>query len=730
MTILDRFRAQPGQRHADPAVRLAFVQDVAIDQRALLAEIAREDEDPRVRKAAVAKLMDPAALASVAAADADQNVRDAALWMLRDIALDAFEGIPEADSLAAVDVLTDQKTLAGIAKTAVREEVALRALSRINDPRAHGSIARHAQVEPVRLAALAALEDRGEILNVALNSEFKDTAVTAVERLVERGELEQVDARAKNKSAVKRARAVIREMDDRATAAAEVMRAAELEVARLEQGERDREQAARDAEERAAAEAAAQARAAALAEEEAQRQAARTVAEQEADASRALEEAEAAQRREEEAAVARQRAEEEAERTRQRQAEQAEAQERDARARRDALTRVQQLAARIEPLPAKADLTLKAGERALRDLRAALADIPPLPSRKDYEEIVARLKAAQAALTPKVHEMREAVEWQRWANVGVQEQLCQKMEALAAVEDAEAVARQVKELQEQWRQVSDVPRQQGDALWRRFKAAHDVAWDRCAAYFAEQAEVRAANLAKKITLCEQAEALGSSSDWIRTAEAIKGLQAEWKVVGPVSRGQEKAIWERFRVACDQFFTRRQVDLVERKAAWTANMAKKEALCARVEALADSTEWEAASAEIKRLQAEWKTVGPVKRSRSDAIWQRFRGACDRFFGRYAQRHDLARTERVAAREAICAELEALSPVAIEEASAAQEPSTAEASESPGNPGNLWNPGNLGNPCSPRPPREGARTPRSMAAGTGGARSGSGTRGGAR
>jgi hypothetical protein len=523
--------------------------------------------------------------------------------------------------------------------------------------------------------------------------------------LVERGELEQVDARAKNKSAVKRARAVIREMDDRATAAAEAMRAAELEAARIEQEERAREQAAHDAGERAAAEAAAQARAAALADEEAQRQAARTVAEQEADASRALEEAEAARRRGEEEAVARQRAEEEVERTRQRQAEQAEAQERDARARRDALTRVQQLAARIEPLPAKADLTLKAGERALRDLRAALADIPPLPSRKDYEEIVARLKAAQAALTPKVHEMREAVEWQRWANVGVQEQLCQKMEALAAVEDAEAVARQVKELQEQWRQVSDVPRQQGDALWRRFKAAHDVAWNRCAAYFAEQAEVRAANLAKKIALCEQAEALGGSSDWIRTAEAIKGLQAEWKTVGPVSRGQEKAIWERFRVACDQFFTRRQADLVERKTAWTANLAKKEALCARVEALADSTEWESASAEIKRLQAEWKTVGAVKRSRSDAIWQRFRGACDRFFGRYAQRHDLARTERVAAREAICVELESLSPVAIEGASPTQEPTTAEASETEepsGTPGTPGTPGTSGTSGTPAPP----------------------------
>ena len=702
MTLLDRFRAQPGQRHADPSVRLAFVQDIPIDQRAILAEIAREDEDPRVRKAAVAKLMDPAALASVAAGDADQSVRDAALWMLRDIALDAFEGIPEIDSLSAVDVPDGPQMLAGISKTALREEVALRALSRISDPRAHGSIARHAQVEPVRLAALAVLDDPGEILNVALNGEFKDTAVAAVERLVERDDLEQVSSRAKNKSAAKRARAVLREMDDRAAAAAEAARAEELEAARIEQEERDRLQAARDAEERATAEAAAQAREAARAEEDAERQSARTLAEQQVAASRAIEEAEAARRREEEAEEARRQAEEEAERVRQRQAEQAEAQERNARVRHDALMRLRQLAIRIEPLPAKADLTLKAGERALRDLRAALADIPPLPSRQDYEEIVARLKAAQAALTPKVNEIREAVDWQQWANVGIQEQLCQKMEALAAVDDAEAVAREVKELQEQWRQASDVPRQQGDTLWRRFKAAHDVAWDRCAAYFAEQAEVRAANLAKKVALCEQAEGFGDSTDWLRTAEAIKGLQAEWKAVGPVSRGQEKAIWERFRVACDRFFTRRQADLVERKAVWSANLAKKEALCARVEALADSTDWEATSAEIKRLQAEWKTVGPVKRSRSDAVWQRFRGACDRFFSRYVQRHDLARAERVAAREAICAELEGLAPAPLED------------SPGPGRSRSAWNAGNLGIGCAPRSARQGAGTPRSMAA----------------
>jgi hypothetical protein len=161
-----------------------------------------------------------------------------------------------------------------------------------------------------------------------------------------------------------------------------------------------------------------------------------------------------------------------------------------------------------------------------------------------------------------------------------------------------------------------------------------------------------------VALCERVEALAGSSNWIQTADEIKRLQAEWKTVGPVSRGQEKAIWERFRSACDRFFTRRQADLAQRKAVWAENLAKKEALCVKVEALAESTEWERAAGEIKRLQAEWKSIGPVKRSRSEAIWQRFRGACDRFFTRYAQRHDVARAERVAAREAICAELEQL------------------------------------------------------------------------
>ncbi len=330
----------------------------------------------------------------------------------------------------------------------------------------------------------------------------------------------------------------------------------------------------------------------------------------------------------------------------------------DVKARREGLARMHNLLGRVEQLSGKTDLSLKAADRALRDVRAALAAIPPMPSRADYEDVHTRLKAVQDLLAPKVNELREADEWQKWANVTLQEQLCAKMEALNGLEDAEAIAREVRELQQQWRAAADVPRDKADGLWRRFKAAHDTVWAKCEAHFAAEAQARSENLTKKMALCEQAEALSESTAWIQTAEAIKHLQAEWKVIGPVSRGREKAIWDRFRTACDAFFTRRNADLAQRKGVWSENLARKDALCIRAEALADSTDWDAAAAEIKQLQAEWKTIGPVKKSRSEAIWQRFRGACDRFFERYAQRHNAARAERVAAREAICAELEAM------------------------------------------------------------------------
>ncbi|HYM25093.1 MAG TPA: DUF349 domain-containing protein [Vicinamibacterales bacterium] len=696
MALLDRFRAQPRQKHADAAVRLAFVQELPITERELLSEIVREDSDARVRRAAAAKLLDPAALATVARDDADEGVRQQAAAMLRDLALEAFEGAGEAEALASVDALSDMKAVAVVAKSAPSAAVAERALARVQvagapgvDENAHvvGSIARHAEHESVRRAAFASLIDHAELLGVALNSEFREPAVSAVDRISERDQLEQIAARAKNKSASKRARAVLREMDERAAQSAALeaaRRQEEVQAASQEQAERDRaaetaaaaEAAARaaakqrDAEDRArAARAAAQEAAGREGERRASRLAELA---DEAERVAAVEDVRAARRQfavirrewadisggadrvDIDAAVAAKYAEADARFS----ARETSAHDLDQRQRRDTLVRLQQLASRVEALAAREDLTLKAGGRALRDLRVALQAIPPLPSRQDYETISTRLKAAQAALTPKVQELRNVADWQRWANVGIQEQLCEKMEALKALDDPEAIIRHVRDLQQQWRQAADVPRPQGEQLWKRFKAAHDEVWAKCEAYFAAQSEERAANLAKKEALVARAEGLAESTRWIQTADEIKSLQAEWKTIGPVTRGQEKAIWDRFRGACDRFFQRRHADLAERKTAWAENFTKKEALCVRAEDLSQSTDWEAAASQIRALQAEWKAIGPVKKSRSEAIWQRFRAACDAFFTRYAQRHDIARGERVAAREAIVAELEGL------------------------------------------------------------------------
>ena len=732
MALLDRFRSLPATKHPDPEIRLAHVEGLAIDEREQIASFAREDESPKVRRAAVGKLMDPSVLALVLRDDADAAVRGHAASMLRDIALEAFEETSEADSLAAVEALADPKILSHVAKQSTRATVAELALGRIADARTIGGIARQAALEPIRLAAFALLADREELLAVAMNSGFRDTAVAAVDRLTDRADLEQIAERSNNKNAAKRARTILREADERAAAEQAVAEASasadsaaehpadegadqarRIELARFEE-ERTREEterariqadAARQRDEQLAAERAAS--------EEAAAERARQAAEQrharlvelvtEIEAAAADDDLRSAKRRHglvqrewraltgsqaqadagssgpsegahhvanpseagpdiqsamvpEEQLAARYAAAHA--RLTSRDADAAEA---DRRARREALVRLTQLLDRVELLAGKDDLTSKAAERALRDVRSMLGHVPPLPSKQDYDAAVRRLKAAQAALTPKLQEIREIEGWQRWANVGLQEQLCEKMEALASVESAEEIATRIRDLQQQWRQAADVPRAQGEALWQRFKKAHDEVWPRCEAHLAALAVTRADNLQKKITLCERAEALADSTRWIQTAEEIKTMQAEWKAIGPVSRGQEKAVWERFRAACDRFFTRRHDDLAERKTVWAENLAKKDALCVKAEALADSTDWDVAAAELKRLQAEWKTIGPVKKTRSEQIWQRFRAACDRFFARYAQRHDIARGERVAAREAICAELEAAAVV---------------------------------------------------------------------
>lgn len=363
------------------------------------------------------------------------------------------------------------------------------------------------------------------------------------------------------------------------------------------------------------------------------------------------------------------------------------------RAVRQQVQRIEQLLDRAAKRSPAEDLTLREADRLARELRSAVDTLPTVAKDERERHVLAeRLKAAQSVLSPRLHDLREMDEWKRFANAAVQEELIAKTEALrvrygfdstaagsgqAPAEDSEQglstipgpkpedldkLARELHEIQERWKTVAEAPRAQAQALWHRYRQAADPMQERVREFFAHRNEERRGNLERKMALIERAEALAGSTDWIKTADELKKLQTEWQQIGPVPRQESRATWKRFREACDRFFTRRNADLAERKEAWSANLARKEAMCKRAEELAASTEWEKGAAEIRRLQAEWKNVGPVRRNKSEAIWQRFRAASDLFFERYKRRDEIDLQSKQADREGLVAELESLAPVA--------------------------------------------------------------------
>lgn len=315
------------------------------------------------------------------------------------------------------------------------------------------------------------------------------------------------------------------------------------------------------------------------------------------------------------------------------------------------LATVTALCARLEELAAAEVLDPRAADRELQAVAAALRQLGPLPPSEKRHVWRARLSEARQTLQRRLHAQRDTEEWRRWANADVQEKLIQQTEALLQCDDLTEVTRQLRRIREEWREASSAPADQSQALWARYRKPRDELRQRCQAFFIE-------NLQKKEALCGQVEALAESTDWRETTEAIKRVQAEWKQIGPTPRRKAEALWQRFRAPCDRFFERRTEHTKRLKTEWAENATKKEALCARVEAIADASEWEKVTEEIKAIQAEWKRIGPTARKRSDALWARFRAACDRFFDRRKRRGEIELEQQLGSAEAACKDLEAL------------------------------------------------------------------------
>lgn len=781
MGILDKLRPQARWKHGDPMVRLEAIQTLADADTAVLAEVARDDADARVRRAAVARLADIDVLAGVTRNDRDDSVREAAVDRLVALTADDASALPAIRALGALGRARD---LAVVTRNATAETVRQAALAEIGDAKLLGSLARHAPDAGTRLLALARLSETADLEGVALHGEFNDAAVAALDRLTDASSetLDAVATRAKSKAAAKRAKALLAartappveapapagpvyrsadqetardlsrqmsalvQIDDLAAvrdgyAAARVAWVELLADADIEPGIVDTfEQASDTVRDKVAADDRARAEAARAAEALRREQADRirwceTVEALGADGlTEAVAEARAAwaalppmpeswgpglERRFEDACRAAERRHEQAEQARQLREQapsvvadvealvgqdyaairgqwqalrrkwqailrtgdveaaltarfdavaagfeslEATAREGKQKQQGENLQRLQAAVQLLESRAAAEALSLKDADQIVKDVKLTIGTMGPLPTAQDREDLTVRLQAVRAAVQPRLDELRNAEEWKRWANVQVQEELCTKMEALIPVADTDpgTAAEEMRRLQEKWKPVAAAPRSQGEALWTRFKAAQSAVYEKCKDFFSQQAAERQEALKKKEELCARAEALSDSTDWVKTAEAMKTLQAEWKSIGPVTRGREKAVWERFRKACDAFFTRRQADMKQRKNEWGENLAKKEALIVEAEQLAQSTNWEQAAARLKALQVQWKAIGPVKKSKSDQVWERFRAACDLFFERFKNRDQEAIQTKFVDRDTAVAEIESLVP----------------------------------------------------------------------
>ena len=220
-------------------------------------------------------------------------------------------------------------------------------------------------------------------------------------------------------------------------------------------------------------------------------------------------------------------------------------------------------------------------------------------------------------------------------NLSEKELLVAEADKLRAEEDVIAAFRRLQELHEQWRSIGPVPKEVREEIWGRFKDISAEINKRYQAFFEARKAREAENEAAKTALCEQIEAidlttLKTFASWEETTRTIVGLQEEWRKLGFASKKANRTLFARFRQACDSFFAAKADFYRSTREELSANLAHKQQLVERAEALKDSTDWRASTDEFIAMQKEWKSIGAIPKKYSDTLWTRFTTACDYFF----------------------------------------------------------------------------------------------------
>lgn len=220
-------------------------------------------------------------------------------------------------------------------------------------------------------------------------------------------------------------------------------------------------------------------------------------------------------------------------------------------------------------------------------------------------------------------------------NLEIKTNLCENAERLAEETDVVVAFRQLQKLHEEWRETGPVAREIREDCWNRFKNASAIINKNHQLFFERLKSAESDNLTLKTAICEKVEAvdltqLTSYKAWDEKTTEILQYQEQWKTIGFAPKKVNNKIFERFRAACDAFFQQKSEFYKAAKDVLNQNLDKKKQLCEKAEALKDSNDWKATAETLIQIQKEWKTIGPVPKKVSDAIWKRFIKACDFFF----------------------------------------------------------------------------------------------------
>jgi len=220
-------------------------------------------------------------------------------------------------------------------------------------------------------------------------------------------------------------------------------------------------------------------------------------------------------------------------------------------------------------------------------------------------------------------------------NLELKNSLCEAAEKLVNEDDVISAFQQLQKLHEEWHELGPVARELREQTWNRFKEASTAINKKHQSYFDDIRKLEEENYETKKVLCEAVEAFDFSEfksykAWDDGTKTVLAWQEEWKSIGYAPRKVNQKLFDRYRRACDAFFTAKAEFYKASKTELAQNAEKKRALCEKAEELKDNTDWKETSSKLIQLQKEWKSIGFVPKKESDELWKRFISACDYFF----------------------------------------------------------------------------------------------------